>query len=469
MIKYRVRGVALLHFVLTAMAAVGIFWLWVGLYFVVWRSQDPVSYKSYLLYSGLVVIGLCANHAGSKFPKFDLLQIDFVGALRLSIRQLFMILGAIVLYLFASKDSAMSRVFLFTLLPILAVALVEINAKLPRFLASRMFHRRRRQRTVLLGTHAQAVAITEWLRNKSPYGLDIIGIVTDERGNEDESSSWPVIGRPVDLEEVLQATGATQVIALQLPNSIARAARLNQTCESRGVRLMFVNDVEQRFSRSVQFFDEGGVRFLTLREEPLECPFNRVLKRMLDVAVSLPVVLFVLPPITLVVYIVHRLQSPGPLFFKQMRTGFQFEPFEIIKYRTMHVAKSDESVQATADDQRVFSFGRWLRRLSIDELPQFINVLRGDMSVVGPRPHMAEHDSRFQQAAKLYRMRSLVRPGITGLAQVAGFRGETRHAKDVVDRVKSDVYYLENWSIALDWAIMVRTGWQMFRPLKTAY
>jgi exopolysaccharide biosynthesis polyprenyl glycosylphosphotransferase len=467
MIKYRVRGVALLHFVLTAIAAVGVFWAWVVLYFLVVRAQAPVSYKSYLLYSGLVVIGLCANHAGSKFPKFDLLQIDFVGALRLSIRQILMVLGAIVLYLFASRDNAMSRVFLFTLLPILAVALVEINAKLPRLLASQMFHRRRRQRTVLLGTYAQAAAISEWLRNKSPYGLDIIGIITDEEAQEGQS--YQILGRPSDLEEVLQDVSATQVIALQLPNSIARAARLNQTCESRGVRLMFVNDVEQRFSRSVQLFDDGGVRFVTLREEPLECPFNRVLKRILDIVVSLPVVLFILPLTTIMVYILQRMQSPGPLFFRQMRTGFQFEPFEIIKYRTMHVANSDESVQATANDQRVFSFGRWLRRLSIDELPQFINVLRGDMSVVGPRPHLAEHDSRFQQAAKLYRMRSLVRPGITGLAQVDGHRGETRHAKDVVDRVKSDVYYLENWSMALDWAIMVRTGWQMLRPLKTAY
>jgi exopolysaccharide biosynthesis polyprenyl glycosylphosphotransferase len=437
------------------------------LYFVVLRTQDPVSYSRYLLYSGLMLVGLCVNYFVSKLSVTDLLQADFFGALRLSLRQTLMVLSVIVLFLFALKDAAMSRVFLFTFVPLFCGTLVVLNSKLPRLLASRMFHKRRRQPTILLGLPTQAPGIEKWLQNKALYGLDVIGIVTDE--TPATSTPWPVIGSLGNLEHLLERTGASQVISLQLPNSISRAGRLVQMCEQRGVRLIFINDIEQRFNRSVRFFDDSGVHLVSVREEPLECPFNRVVKRILDVAIALPVVLLVLPPLTLLVYLMHRWQSPGPLFFKQRRGGFQFTPFEIIKFRTMHLANPDESAQASLGDPRVFSMGCWLRRLSIDEIPQFINVLRGEMSIVGPRPHMLEHDSRFERDAKLYRVRSFIRPGITGLAQVTGHRGETRHANDVVQRVRSDVYYLEHWSFGLDWAIILRTAWQMLRPLKAAY
>jgi len=468
MISYRMRGVAVLHSIMTAIAAVGVFWMWTFLYFVVLRSQAPVSYHSYGIYSLLLVVGVGANHFICRFNSIDLLQVDFLGALRLSLRQTLTILGVIVLYLFAFKDAAMSRVFLFTLIPILCGVLVEVNAKMPRFLASGMFQKRRRQPTILFGTPGQLDVLTTWLQNKAPYGLDVIGIITDDKALQ-RSAPWPVLGRMAEFEDILHTTGATQVIALHLPNSLSRASRLGQLCDSRGVRLIFVNDIDQKFKRSVRFFEDGGVRLVSLREEPLECPFNRVIKRVLDLAISLPVILFVLPPITLAVYLIQRWQSPGPLFFKQKRTGLHFTPFDIIKFRTMHVSNPDETRQATAEDPRVFPLGRWLRKLSIDELPQFINVFRGDMSIVGPRPHMIEHNDQFEKTAEFYRVRSLVRPGITGLAQVKGHRGETRHANDIIDRVRSDVYYLEHWSLGLDWAIIFRTGWQLLRPPKTAY
>jgi lipopolysaccharide/colanic/teichoic acid biosynthesis glycosyltransferase len=135
----------------------------------------------------------------------------------------------------------------------------------------------------------------------------------------------------------------------------------------------------------------------------------------------------------------------------------------------MHVNHGDEARQATQNDARVFRLGRWMRKLSIDELPQFINVLKGDMSIVGPRPHMVEHDDMFAKVASTYNVRTLVKPGITGLAQVRGFRGEAITDRDVVQRVESDVYYLENWSLLMDWSIILKTAWQMIAPQKTAY
>jgi exopolysaccharide biosynthesis polyprenyl glycosylphosphotransferase len=468
MIDYRVRGVTVLHSIATAAAAFVVFWLWVPLFFGVLRSQSPASYLRYLEYSTVLVFGVCVNYVVAKWNRLDLLQLDFLGALRLSIRQTITLFAVVAIYLFSRRDGTMSRLFFFSAIPLLCAVFVILNAKLPRFLASRMFHVRRRQRTILVGSPTQAARIATWLRNKARYGLDVVGIITDDT-DRTKILDWPNLGGLDDLETILAATGATQIISLYLPNSLPRAARFGKECEKLGVRLMFVNDIEHRFSHCVHFFEDSGVRLVSLREEPLECPFNRILKRVLDIAVALPVVIFLLPPVSLFVMLVHRWQSPGPLFFRQRRSGFQNAPFEIIKFRTMDVANPDEAAQATKDDPRIFPLGRWLRRLSLDELPQFINVLRADMSVVGPRPHMIEHDGEFAKSAQAYRIRAFVRPGITGLAQVSGFRGEARHVKDVIDRVRSDVYYLEHWSFGLDWMIILRTGWQFLRPSRNAY
>ena len=135
----------------------------------------------------------------------------------------------------------------------------------------------------------------------------------------------------------------------------------------------------------------------------------------------------------------------------------------------MHHADHDESQQATKDDCRIYPVGRWLRRLSIDELPQFVNVLRGEMSVVGPRPHLIEHNEQFAEFLANYHIRAFVRPGITGLAQVRGFRGEAITPADITNRLAADVDYLENWSLFVDVGIIAKTAWQMIFPPKTAY
>lgn len=449
------------------MASIAVFWIWAALYFLVIVSQDPVSYSRYAFYSLLPAVGICLHYFSSRSNTNDLLQLDFFGAIRLALWQIVIILGVIVLYLFALKDSAMSRIFLFSYIPPLATALIILNAKSPRFLAANVFHNRRHQ-TILVGLPGSVERIKSWIEHKVAYGLDVIGIVTDQPEGTDQLP-WPVLGRTSELPEILEGTRASQVICLNLPNSLPKAARMGQLCDQHGARLLFVNDLETRFRRSVRFFNDGGVGLLSLREEPLECPLNRIIKRALDLAIALPVVLFLLPLVSLVVFLVQRWQSPGPLFFRQRRTGLKFAPFEIIKFRTMHVVNDDEAVQASEGDPRVYPLGRWFRKFSIDELPQFINVLKAEMSIVGPRPHMVEHDDQFAKAASTYRVRSLVRPGITGLAQVQGFRGETRHADDVVGRVQSDVFYLENWSFKMDWLIILRTAWQVVRPPKSAY
>jgi putative colanic acid biosynthesis UDP-glucose lipid carrier transferase len=269
--------------------------------------------------------------------------------------------------------------------------------------------------------------------------------------------------------EVLQEKSITQVILLGLTPGAEQVRQLTRTCENAAVRLLVLDDLDKYFNHATTVFVDDGVRFIGLRDEPLENPMNRLVKRALDLAVALPVAVLLLPAFSVLVWLLQRLQSPGPLFFKQVRTGMMGRPFLMCKFRTMHVNHNNESKQATRSDPRVFPAGRWLRKLSVDELPQFLNVLQGNMSVVGPRPHLPEHEEMFMKVMRKYVIRRFIRPGITGWAQVNGFRGEIHSEADIQQRVEADIHYLENWSCSLDSLIILKTIKQCLFPPRSAY
>jgi putative colanic acid biosynthesis UDP-glucose lipid carrier transferase len=197
-------------------------------------------------------------------------------------------------------------------------------------------------------------------------------------------------------------------------------------------------------------------------------PARSAAKHTLDVLASLGLLLF-LAPLLVLVAIAVRLDSRGPILFRQQRSGLRGEPFAIFKFRSMYVHDADHSVrQAVRGDPRITRTGAFLRKTSIDELPQLLNVLRGDMSLVGPRPHALAHDRRFQQVARNYEVRFQARPGITGLAQVNGSRGEVVNDEQIVQRSDFDNLYVQNWSLRLDVLIMLRTAWVMLGD-KNAY
>jgi putative colanic acid biosynthesis UDP-glucose lipid carrier transferase len=189
---------------------------------------------------------------------------------------------------------------------------------------------------------------------------------------------------------------------------------------------------------------------------PLKNPLNSAIKRAFDIVFSAVFLIFS-PLIFIPVAIGIKLSSPGPIFFKQERTGYLGRSFYCYKFRTMRVNATADSAQATKDDPRKTKFGDFLRRTSIDELPQFFNVLRGDMSVVGPRPHMLKHTELYSSIISSYMVRHFVRPGITGWAQVNGYRGITDELWKMEKRVEHDVWYIEHWNFFLDLKIIVRT------------
>jgi exopolysaccharide biosynthesis polyprenyl glycosylphosphotransferase len=206
-----------------------------------------------------------------------------------------------------------------------------------------------------------------------------------------------------------------------------------------------------------------------LRPEPLQIPFNRIVKRGFDIVFSSLTLLVLTPIVFPIVALLIKLSSRGPIFFKQERTGEQGNSFWCWKFRTMQVNPDADKVQATWNDARITSIGRFLRKTNMDELPQFLNVLKGEMSVVGPRPHMLKHTEDYRQRVSKFLVRHFAKPGITGWAQVNGFRGETKQVSDMEKRVEADIWYVENWSLLLDLRIIFKTILNMIRGEKNAY
>ncbi len=214
----------------------------------------------------------------------------------------------------------------------------------------------------------------------------------------------------------------------------------------------------------------GSVPVLSIREDNLSGSLtNRILKRTTDVVISLLFLVLCFWWIYLVVALLTKIFQPGPVFFYQKRSGRGGKNFVCIKFRSMKVNTQSDVLQASPDDPRKTRFGDFLRRTNIDELPQFINVLKGDMSIVGPRPHMVKHTQEYSELIDKYMVRHWVRPGITGWAQVTGSRGETKELWQMEERIKKDIWYIENWSLLLDFRIIFMTLFNMFRGDKNAY
>lgn len=472
MISQRRRGLYATLLVLQGGLAAMLLGVCAAFTFSVFTSASWEQLQNYPLYAAVLIAGLVieAFNREQSRSRLSLIQQDFINQHRLALRQTVFAIGALLVYLAAMKDGAISRVFLALYAPMLYCMLLWSNRFLPRNVGKLIFAGTRQERMLLIGSMERAARLNHWLWSKEVFGMRTLGILNEspvvEVGN---ANGIRYLGRVEDAEQVIREYHVTQVILLALPEDSKSHKELVRTVERCGARLLILSNLEEKLEHPVVHLEDEGYRFISLRSEPLENPLNRFAKRMLDVALALLVVGFMIPPVAMVVWLCQRVQSPGPLFYRQKRAGIQNREFEIIKFRTMHVDNPDASCQATQNDARVYQAGRWLRRLSLDELPQFLNVLKGEMSVIGPRPHLTEHNERFASQMANYQIRAVVKPGITGLAQVRGYRGEARTADEIGQRLASDIAYLENWRLALDMMIIVRTAAQMFIPPKSAY
>jgi Undecaprenyl-phosphate glucose phosphotransferase len=240
-------------------------------------------------------------------------------------------------------------------------------------------------------------------------------------------------------------------------------------CENNMVRFFSVPNVRNYLIRQMSYTLIGNVPVLSIRKEPLLIASNRVIKRLLDLFISGLFLITLYWPIYIIIGIIIKFTSPGPVYFKQERSGMNGNVFLLYKFRSMKVNHVADELQATKDDPRKTKFGNFIRKTSIDELPQFLNVWRGEMSIVGPRPHMLKHTEEYSALIDKFMVRHLAKPGITGWAQVNGFRGETRDLSDMEARVEKDIWYIENWSFFLDLRIIAQTALKVFWPDQHAY
>jgi putative colanic acid biosynthesis UDP-glucose lipid carrier transferase len=239
-------------------------------------------------------------------------------------------------------------------------------------------------------------------------------------------------------------------------------------CDHKVVRFFYVPVSVETIGLSLKRELLDDMEVFTTYENPLQNSVNRVIKRLFDICFS---IVFLIPTALIFpfVFIIIKIQSPGPLFFRQKRTGLDGKDFEMLKFRSMHVNKDADKIQATKDDPRKYPSGNFMRKSNIDELPQFLNVLKGDMSIVGPRPHMLLHTEMYSELIDKYMVRHFVKPGLTGWAQVTGFRGETKELWQMEGRVKRDIWYMEHWSIWLDIRIIWMTMKTFFVHDQNAY
>ncbi len=323
-------------------------------------------------------------------------------------------------------------------------------------------------RTVtLVGSDVELLTIYSKLLDDATLGYQVLGYYGDPELAE-KSKQRQADGRK--LREPLRWLGYMDFFMSQMDNpklltlgddlylcvsrlEIDTIKRISLFCDRQVLRFHYVQVSMETIGLNLKREMLDDVEVYVTLDIPIRNSVNRLMKRTLDIIVSLCALLLIGLLLPWIWYKVHK-QSPGPLFFRQRRTGMDGRDFYCYKFRSMHINNDSDRLQATENDPRKFPFGDTMRRLNIDELPQFLNVLKGDMSVVGPRPHMLAHTSQYSALISKYMVRHFVKPGVTGWAQVSGFRGETKELWQMEERVKHDIWYIENWSLMLDLQII---------------
>ncbi|MGE6667873.1 undecaprenyl-phosphate glucose phosphotransferase [Paenibacillus xylanexedens] len=322
-----------------------------------------------------------------------------------------------------------------------------------------------RQFVLILGAGSLGKRFYDNLRNYPELGYEVTGFMDDYRHwDEREQKRYkPILGRIDELEEFLSTHLVDEVI-LALPlDAHDKYSHIINVCEKAGVRTLIIPDFFDYLPARPHFDNFAGMPMINVRDIPLDIAFNRLMKRTFDIVFSLVAILLT-SPVMLVVAVGVRLTSSGPVIFKQERVGLNRRNFMMFKFRSMKVIPEGtmDTGWSTKNDPRRTAFGTFIRRTSLDELPQFFNVLLGHMSVVGPRPERPYYVNQFRDEIPKYMIKHHVRPGITGLAQSKGLRGDT----SIEDRIEQDIFYIENWSLLFD----IKIIWETIRKgLKNAY
>ncbi|WP_285009739.1 undecaprenyl-phosphate glucose phosphotransferase [Pedobacter faecalis] len=371
------------------------------------------------------------------------------------------------LYLMFQKDAEFSRTFIVVFYILLGLSFI-LNRFIGTALQFLLINKYKvTKKVAVMGLNPTGQRLAEYLKARKNF--DFYGFV----GNTSSGFNYKTGMLSEDVVSEMEQAAANGVQDLYVavpPDRMSHIHNLVREADKQCLRLKFIPDIAGTLAAPYTINYMGGeFPVITLRNEPLEIMGNRFKKRAFDVIFSGLVIVFIMSWLYPIIAILIKLQSPGPVLFKQLRSGRNDEPFWCYKFRSMKVNKDSDKKQATKDDDRITPIGRFLRKTSLDELPQFFNVFYGSMSVVGPRPHMLSHTEAYKAIIGQFMVRHFTKPGITGWAQVNGYRGETKEDDAMRKRVEFDIWYLENWTGMLDVKIVFMTVINMLKGEENAY
>ena len=360
---------------------------------------------------------------------------------------------------FYIKNSNSQDTLEYTIVSLLIIALLKLFVYY--FLRKyRSFFRGNFRKVVIVGTEKKVEQLAAFFNDNPDYGYQLIKIFNleeDKKGQINECFSFAIEHK---IDEVYCSMSD---LSINQVNSFIDFSDNNLKI------LKFLPDEKEIFGRNLKLDYYGFIPIASLRSIPLDDVINQWIKRIFDIIFALVIIIGVLSWLIPILAFFIKAESKGPVFFKQMRNGLNYHEFNCYKFRSMRLNAIADIEQVSKNDPRITNIGRFMRKTSIDELPQFFNVFLGDMSVVGPRPHMVSHTEMYARKVDKFMVRHFIKPGITGLAQTNGFRGEVENDKDIIYRVKYDIFYMENWSILLDLKIIFMTVVNAIKGDKKAY
>lgn len=315
---------------------------------------------------------------------------------------------------------------------------------------------------VIIGYTTEAIRLKEVFENRKDYGYRFYGYFSDKKQNPE------IKGKVEEIKKFVIDNKIDEIYCSLNEISNEKLKDLVEFADENKKAIKFIPDTKEIFSKNLKIDYYELFPVLSLQKTQLHNPYIKGIKRAFDIVFSLFVIVFLLSWLIPILAVLIKLESKGPVFFKQGRPGLDEQEFFCYKFRSMQVNGHTEK-EASKNDPRVTKIGKFMRKTSVDELPQFFNVLLGDMSVVGPRPHLWSQNKAYASKIKKYMVRHYVKPGITGLAQVKGFRGEIETEEDMINRIKLDVFYIENWSMIMDLKIILQTVINIFKGEDKAY
>jgi len=404
-----------------------------------------------------------------------------VGKVVTQLANQFIIYSLAIVSFFALTDRLLSTRDLIKVLVVIFIGIILFRAIYFRALRNFRIEGGNFKKVILIGGNKSLSPVLNFMMNRMDFGYKVMGFFSDDekpklkykktntalipKGN----GTIDFLGNITECCDYAKNNGIDEIycsiseVNQELQNTIIDFGDKNF------IEVKLIPDSKGVFSKNMFLEYYGVVPVLSIRKLPFDKPIVKFFKRLFDIVFSLLVIIFVLSWITPILYVLIKRESKGPLYFKQIRDGLRGNSFVCYKYRSMGVNSRSEKDQTVKNDVRITKIGKFIRKTSIDELPQFINVLKGEMSVVGPRPHMLSQAEIFTKIVDKYMVRHFVKPGITGLAQVKGYRGEIENDTDIINRVKYDIFYIENWSFILDLNIILKTVTNIFKGEEKAY